>query len=203
MDNSQVVGSITALLKKLPTGNPDVVHEVFHVYFNRLAGLARRLIQERGGARLADEEDLASIVLTAFLRDATAGDLGELRSRHDVWRMLAKRLRLRASNLVRDDYRKKRAEVGESVFRKIDGGWDPNGIAEHAGRNLDDLRHFYDEILAELDCETQREIAKLLLEGLSVDEISVQLKKSPATIYRKIELIKKAWGDSSGQAITT
>ena len=60
-----------------------------------------------GGIIASDEEDLAMLVMTAFLKDATEGELGGMRSSDDVYRMLSQRDRLRAINMVCEERRNK------------------------------------------------------------------------------------------------
>jgi DNA-binding CsgD family transcriptional regulator len=186
-------GSITKLLRQLPSKDEQVVQDVFNFYFSGLVRRAKSLLTSMGGVKTADEEDLAILVITAFLSDATEGELGDLRSRHDVWRMLSKRIRLRAINMVRDERRSKKNEVGESVFIAPNGALAQDGIAQHPGRNIEDLRLFHSELVDMLSDPVEREIAALLLEGKEVIEIVEQLGKSPATVYRKLRGIRESW----------
>jgi DNA-binding NarL/FixJ family response regulator len=192
-DSSSFTGTITRLLRQLPTNDEQVVQEVFNFYFQNLARRAKKLLSDLGGVIASDEEDLAMLVMTSFLKDATAGELGELRSRHDVWRMLSKRVRLRAINMVRDERRNKGKEVGESSFRDANGGIDPTGIDQQVSRNIDDLTQYHQELIEAVTDPTEQQIATLLLEGKDVNDISNQLGKSPATIYRKLKIIEDAW----------
>jgi hypothetical protein len=192
-DSSSLTGTITRLLRQLPTKDEQVVQEVFNFYFKKLAHRAKNVLSDRGGVIASDEEDLAMLVMTSFLKDATEGELGEIRSRHDVWRMLSKRVRLRASNMVRDERRSKGKEVGESIFRNANGGFDPTGIDQQLGRNIDDLTQYHQELIEAVTDPTEQQIATLLLDGKDVNDISDQLGKSPATIYRKLKNIKDAW----------
>jgi len=193
-DSTSVSGSITRLLHQLHTQDEQVVQDVFNYYFQRLAGLARQHLRNLGGVRFSDEEDLAMLVLKAFLQDASSAEIGELRSRHDVWRMLAKRTRFRAINLVRDDGRLRGNEVGESVFRDGEGKYDPLGIQHQPGGSSDDpVDHLYQELLSRLSDPFQQRVASLLLDGQDVPQIAEQTGKAITTIYRKIGKIKKCW----------
>lgn len=192
-DSSSLTGTITRLLRQLPTKDEQVVQEVFNFYFQKLAHRAKKVLSDRGGVIASDEEDLAMLVMTSFLKDATEGELGEIRSRHDVWRMLSKRVRLRAINMVRDERRSKGKEIGESIFRNANGDFDPTGIDQQPGRNIDDLTQYHQELIEAVTDPTEQQIATLLLDGKDVNNISDQLGKSPATIYRKLKNIKDAW----------
>jgi len=116
-DSESMTGSITLLLRKVETGDQKVLQDLFDYYFRGLAARAKKLIDIHGGARVSDEEDLVMMVMTAFLNDLTAGELQGIRDRHDVWRLLYRRIQLRSINLVRDERRSKKQEVGESHLR--------------------------------------------------------------------------------------
>lgn len=198
-DQSSVHGSVTLLVKQLRHGHPDVMHDLFEVYFSRLVALAGTLLPNHQ-RRVADEEDLAMQVLASFLMDASAGRMPDLRSRQDVWRLLAKRITQRAAGHHRDQTRQKRGGghvAGESAFRLPDGGWDPAGIAQVAEKNVDELGRIHSELLECLPSEELREIASLVLQGHSVRQISSRIKRSQATVYRKLTLIKDAWHKES------
>ncbi len=195
-DTPSSIGTITRLLREIANKDQKVIQDVFNFYFARLARRAKSLLSSMGGVRIADEEDLAMLVMTAFLTDATEGELGELRSRHDVWRMLTKRIRLRAINMVRDEKRKKKGEVGESAFLSPDGDFQQNGIAQQSGRNIEDLRLLHGELVDMLSDPIEKKIAGFLLEGKEIIEIAEQLKRSPATVYRKLRGIKETWEGS-------
>lgn len=174
------------------------MQQVFDVYFSRLTGLGRKLLNS-GQRRVADEEDLAVQVLASFLTEAAAGELPPLHSRHDVWRLLSKRLRQRSSNQRRDQSRQKRGAdrvLGESVFRSPDGLWNTSGINQLPDNKLESLAQLHADLVDCLNDETLRQLALLLLQGFTIDEISEKLKKSRATIYRKMSLIKDAWANS-------
>ena len=75
-DSSSFTGTITRLLRQLPTNDEQVVQDVFNFYFQNLARRAKKVLSDLGGVIASDEEDLAMLVMTAFLKDATAGEFG-------------------------------------------------------------------------------------------------------------------------------
>lgn len=194
MTNSEsMAGSITILLRKVETGDQKVLQDLFNYYFRGLAARARKLIEVRGGTRVSDEEDLVMMVMTAFLTDLTTGELQGIRSRHDVWRLLYRRIQLRSINLVRDERRMKKKEVGESHLEVAPGANALPAMQMQPGRNIEDLARYQDELIELLKQPTEKEIAQLLFEGREIPEISLLLGKSPATIYRKIDRIRSRW----------
>jgi hypothetical protein len=196
-DSSLLSGTITRLLRQLPSKDEQVVHDVFTFYFEGLARRAKTYLNSLGGVRISDQEDLAMLVITAFLRDAAEGEIGELKSRHDVWRMLSKRLRLRAINMVVGEKGKKKHELTESGFNGHSEEDKLIGIDQFAGRSIDDLSQFHREMITSLKDPIARKIAELLFEGKDVKEICKELNKAPTTVYRKISDIKDTWIASS------
>ncbi len=192
------IGSITMQLGKLQRGNSDVTQAIFDFYFTRLTALARQMIPSHQ-KRLADEDDVVMEVLATFFLDTEEGKLPELKSREDVWRILARRIRQRASNLRRDQNRLKRGGgrvSGESAFISPGGDGEGAGIGQVADESWDRLSKLHDELLESLQNESLREIAQGLLEGLSPEAIAEKSGKSRATIYRKLGLIRDIWQET-------
>ncbi|MFN5767845.1 MAG: ECF-type sigma factor [Pirellulaceae bacterium] len=196
-DSESMTGSITLLLRKVETGDQKVLQDLFDYYFRGLAARAKKLIDIHGGARVSDEEDLVMMVMTAFLNDLTAGELQGIRDRHDVWRLLYRRIQLRSINLVRDERRSKKKEVGESHLEGASGSDAPLAMQMQPGRNIECLLEYQDELIEQLKQPVETQIAQLLFEGRDVSEISQLLGKSPATIYRKIDRIRSRWTSDS------
>ncbi len=189
-------GSITMLLQQVRSGERDAVQPLFEHYFSRLTALAHSCLPNRF-QRITDGEDLAVEVLTAFFEAAGSGSLPELHSREDLWRVLAKRLRQRAANLIRNQSTQKEGEGrvrGESVFLMTPGETAEGGLQAVSDPRMDALLlELHSELIEQLNDALLREIAGLLLEGHSVDEIAGLLNRSRATIYRKLDLIREAW----------
>lgn len=191
-----IAGSVTILLQQIRCGEQDAIQPLFELYFGRLAALGRSLLPERF-QRVADGEDLALEVLTAFFAAAGSGTLPELQTRGDVWRMLARRLQQRAANEIRRHSTQKAGDGlvrGESVFIAAPGNNQLGGLDQARDHRMDALLHELNRDLVErLDDALLQDIARLLLEGHSVDDIAAKLDRSRATVYRKLDLIRAAW----------
>lgn len=195
-DRPETAGSVTILLQRIRRGQQDAVQPLFELYFKRLAALGKALLPERF-QRVTDGEDLALEVLTAFFVAAGNGTLPELQTRSDIWRVLARRLQQRAASEVRRHTTQKAGEGqvrGESVFIASTGIEQSGGLDQQADPRMDAvLQELHEHLLERLDDALLQNIAELLLEGHSVDEIAARLNRSRATIYRKLELIREAW----------
>ncbi|MFM8475038.1 MAG: ECF-type sigma factor, partial [Planctomycetaceae bacterium] len=121
----------------------------------------------------------------------------ELQTRSDIWRVLSRRLQQRAASEVRRQKTQKAGDGqvrGESVFIPSSGIEQSGGLDQQADPRMDAaLQELHDHLFERLDDPLLQNIAELLLEGHSVDEIAARLNRSRATIYRKLELIREAW----------
>ncbi len=197
-EDAREFGQITQWVMRLQNGDESVVDGLFRAYFERLSRLGTSLLPERF-RRVSDGEDLAAAVLQQFLSRAAAGRFSSLQSRHDVWRMLASRVRQRALNEIRRQTTRKENEGrtrGESVFSLVDGTGD-------AGLDCspDDAD---DELLARLNLtlmDALREnpelvqTAERLLQGDTPEEAAVVLNCSRATVYRRLGRIREIWSE--------
>jgi len=147
-----------------------------------------------------DGEDLAQSVLAAFFASLEAGFRDKtgkpiaIRSRHDVWRMLAKRLRLRASNARRDLNSDRRG--GGRIIADGDSQISNGLLAVHdpAMENFAErVAILHEQMVNCFSRNGLRQIAELLLQGVRPDDIAVELQLSPATVYRKLRLIEQHW----------
>lgn len=191
-------GSITLLLQQIRCGERDAIQPLFDHYFSRLTALAGTCLPNRF-RRVTDGEDLAVEVLASFFDAAGSGSLPELHSREDIWRVLAKRLRQRAANEVRNQSTQKEGAGkvrGESVFLMTPGETGTGGLEACTDPRVDVLQQLHNELLEQLDDAVLKEIATLLLEGHSIEEIATLLNRSRATVYRKLDLIREAWVSS-------
>lgn len=200
-------GSITILIHQLQRGRRDVMQELFEVYFLRLEALCRSWLNA-GHRRVADEGDLAIEVLTSFLLTVADGELPELRSREDVWRLLAKRLKLRAINHTRDATRERReieshrigsARMSPEALSGITGveqleSREPNPLEQVIqDEELNRLAKLHEKLIGCLLHPKLKQIATLVLEGVSPELIGERVNLSRASVYRKLALIKGRW----------
>jgi hypothetical protein len=151
-----------------------------------------------------DGEDLAQSVLASFFASLESGfrdksgRLIEIRSRHDVWRMLAKRLRQRASN-ARRDFNSDRRGGGRIV---ADGDSQiSNGLIAVRDPAIENFAErvavLHEQMVNCFSRSGLRQIAELLLQGVRPDDIALELQLSPATVYRKLRLIEQHWATTS------
>jgi DNA-directed RNA polymerase specialized sigma24 family protein len=192
--------SVSLWIDQLKAGDRQATENLWGRYFRRLMGLARKRLEDR--PRLgADAEDVALSAFDSFFRGAEAGKFPQLQDRDDLWHLLVTITARKAQHLIRDQSREKRgggAVLGESVFFSSDGTRDAPGIEqvfsrapspEFAAQLSEQFERLFDQ-LADPDLRT---IATLKMEGYTIDEISLRVGRAPATIERKLKVIRALW----------
>jgi len=186
-------GSVTHWMRRLEEGDRQAAHALWERYFRRLVSLARSELQ---GAprRVADEEDVALSALASFFRGAEDGRFTDLLDRESLWRLL---VHITAHKAV-DHARRHGAQIrgGDRAPPITDAdleqviGREPT--PEFAAQFADELRR----LLARLtdsgrsDAPLLRSVAILRLENYTIDEIAAELHYAPATIDRKLRVIR-------------
>lgn len=207
-DSDSTPGTMTMKLRRIRSGDHAVTQDVFEVWFQRLARLGTQLLPP-GQRRVIDGEDLAQTVLTSFFASLESGFLDKsgkplpIRSRHDVWRMLATRLRQRASNARRDLNSDRRgggrivtgssSEIGLALAAVPDPGTD---------RFAEKIAILHEQLINCFSRSGLRQIAELLLQGIRPEDIAVELQLSTATVYRKLRLIEQHWSETAAAVST-
>ena len=201
-------GTMTMKLRQIRSGDNAVTRDVFEVWFQRLARLGSQLLP-RGQQRVIDGEDLAQSVLTSFFAALETGFLDKsgqpipIRSRHDVWRMLAKRLRLRASNARRDLNSDRRG--GGRIVAGSDSQIS-NGLCQIPDPATDNFAEriaiLHEQLVNCFSRSGLRQIAELLLQGVRPEDIATELQLSTATVYRKLRLIEQHWAGTANNSST-
>jgi DNA-directed RNA polymerase specialized sigma24 family protein len=192
-------GSVSLWIERLKAGEAAAAQRLWEGYFARLVQLARARLQA-APRRAADEEDAALSAFDSFCRGAAAGRFPRLHDRDDLWQVLMLLTARKASNLARQERRKRRgggkvrnvsalrtsaSGMGSSVLGLISHEPDPATAAEVAEE--------YTRLLERLNDPTLRRIAVWKMEGHTNEEIAGRLGRSLATVERKLHLIRNIW----------
>ena len=184
-------GSVTRWLRQLQTGDSAAAQPLWERYFRRLVGLARKRLQ---GGRPAggDAEDVALSAFASFWRNAGRGRFPQLADRDSLWRLLVTITARKAAHQARDEGRQKRgggvAPVGDAAAALAEAlSREPNpdfaaGVVEECRRLLDRLG----------DPDLQA-VARLRMEGYSVDDVAQKMDCAPRSVKRKLDVIRKVW----------
>jgi len=183
-------GSVTGVLDDLRGGEhvDTAARKLWAHAFSKLVRIARGMLRDtpRGAA---DEEDVALSAFQSLCDGVAHNRFPNLDSRDNLWRVLYtitwRKVRGRG-----DHERAQRRDAGRIVEADLDAitGHEPG--PEFAVMLVDELRFR----LSTLPDDSLRQVARLLLEGLSNQEIAERLDCHVRTIERKRDLIRQAWG---------
>jgi DNA-directed RNA polymerase specialized sigma24 family protein len=188
-------GSVSGWIGQLQAGDSSAAQQLWERYFEQLVELAGKKLQ---GAtrRVVDEEDVALSALASFFRGALEGRFPQLRDRTDLWRLLVVLTARKAFHVRRYEQQQKRGSRQLSW-----GGSEPNleqivgrePTPEFAAQVAEECRR----LLARLDSEELRSIARWKMEGYTTEEIAAQLGCAPSTVERRLRLIRRLWEQES------
>jgi DNA-directed RNA polymerase specialized sigma24 family protein len=188
-------GSVTQWIARLQGGDPAAAERLWERFFPRLVGLARAKLRDT--ARLAsDEEDVALSALDSFCRRAGAGQYPHLADRDDLWRLLVVITARKAGHLVRDQSRQKRGGAArpDASELTLEGVLGRDPTPEFAAQVAEEYRRLVESLG---DPEVQA-VARMRMEGYTVEEIAKETGYSPRSIKRKLQLIRGRWGGAVG-----
>ena len=86
--SAQDPGSITHWFDDLKAGRPEAAEALWHRYFERLVGVARRRLVDAPHQAVEDAEDAALSALHGLYSGAAQGRFENLADRADLWRLL-------------------------------------------------------------------------------------------------------------------
>jgi DNA-directed RNA polymerase specialized sigma24 family protein len=193
--------SVTQWVERLQAGDQGAAQHLWERYFQRLVGLARTKL---GGAprRVADEEDVALSAFDSFCRGAERGHFPQLQDRDNLWRLLVTMTVRKAYRLGRDEHAQKRgggAVLGEAALADADSAGDaPLGLEQVIGREptpafAAQVAEECQRLLDRLGDDELRSIALWKMEGDTNAEIAAKLGCAPATVERRLQVIRRLW----------
>ena len=188
-------GSVTRWIDQLPLGDADAVRELWHRYFHRLVGLARKKLAD-APRRMADEEDVALSAFDSFCRNAEQGRFPDLADREGLWRLLVLMTARKAARLRRDEGRLKRG--GRQIAEAHEAGEADRRLEELLSREPDPetaalAADEHRRLMAVLGDDDLRQVAQRRMEGDSVEEIAGRLGYAARSVKRKLQLIREIW----------
>jgi DNA-directed RNA polymerase specialized sigma24 family protein len=190
--------SITTWLEQLKRGDREAAARLWDRYFRRLLGLARARLAALPRPAAADEEDVALSAFFDFCQAVRAEDYAGLRGRADLWRVLAAFVVNKAKALVDRETAAKRGGGrlrGESALGTPDAessvrpGFAGVASAEPDPALAAEVAEKFARFLAGLS-DQEAEVAGLRLEGRSTEEIAARTRLSPATVRRRLIVIR-------------
>jgi DNA-directed RNA polymerase specialized sigma24 family protein len=186
-------GTVTRWLDGLRDGDHLAAQKCWEKYFARLVNLARAKLAGKPRT-FQDPEDVALSALKSFCLAAKRGKFPKLDDRHDLWHVL---VMLTARKTI-DALRRNRPNI-VTIPRPATG--DSSG-----GLTIDDIvgdepspafaaqvAEQRQQLLDELPDNEIRRIVELKLQNFTNPEIAKIVKRSLATVERKLAIVRKTW----------
>ena len=190
--------SFEELLQAMQRGEDQAFDTFFQEHYEQLVRFAKKKIGTFP-LRTFDEEDLALSAIHSLFEGLRENRI-EAQSNVDLWRILAAITNRKLVNLRQKVFAQKRGGGnvrGDSIW--VQTGED-NFFQEQQDHRLDnapdasmELMETTDLLFQQLDDDTMRKIARLLLEGYRIDDIATELDCVRRTIERKIARIRELW----------
>jgi RNA polymerase sigma factor (sigma-70 family) len=180
-------GSVTRWMAGLRAGDGAAAQRLWEEYFRRLVGLARKRLAGRP-AGPAGSEDVALSAFATFCRAVGAGRFPGLADRGDLWQVLIMLTARKAIDAVDQEQAAKRWGRAPRA-RSLDDVIGDEPTPAFAAEVADQCR----ALLERLGDDDLRRIALDKLEGYTNKEVARRLKKSVATVERKLDLIRRTW----------
>lgn len=196
--------SVTLWIEQLKQGDQQAAQQLWERYWQRLVRYAAKKLG-RSRSRVYDAEDAALSAMDVFYRGAQEGRFPKLDDRDDLWQLLVVITERKAFNQIKRELRQKRGggQVrGESIFLDLADNSQPAGIDQIAGGEPTPafamaVAEEYDRRLEQLKTDSLRTVARLKLEGYTVEEIAQQMDCSSRTVKRKLALIRTRWSEEN------
>jgi DNA-directed RNA polymerase specialized sigma24 family protein len=191
--SDELAGSITQCIAAVKAGDHEAAGELWRRFHEELLRVARARLPS-GARTVADEEDAALSAFWSFCEGAVQQKFPLLAERHDLQALL---LIITARKAAKQALRERRLKRGgDKVFEGLGrDGADaiedpaPGSNPEISATVADERKHLLDR----LGDETLSRIARLKMEGYTIDEIARQLGCARRTVARRLGLIRSIW----------
>jgi len=191
---------LSVLLEGIRSGDEESQTKFWNLHFGRLVSLARRKMSNIR-LRTHDEEDFAISAIDSFYHGLAKRRFDAIRTNNELWKLLTTIVVRKIAKQRKKHFSQKRGggQVrGESFFMGASADDERTGIGNISGGGgspyleaefLDTCEKLY----ALLEDETTRTVARLSMEGYSIDEITEHLGCVRRTVERKLKKIREKW----------
>lgn len=183
------------LLANWKQGDQAAAEKLFQRYVSRLTSLARSRLSPKLRTRV-DPEDVVQSVYRVFF-DRAAQDEFVLKQSGDLWRLLAAITIKKIHANVEFHQAQKRSFTNDvSLSDDASGFRIPLEMVSHEPGPEESMTLMEElhSVLSGLDA-LPRQVMELRLQGLSVEEIAVEIKRSDRTVRRALEQTRKTMED--------
>jgi DNA-directed RNA polymerase specialized sigma24 family protein len=193
-------GSITQLIALVKAEDDRAAMRLWERYFQRLTGVARRVLARTPRA-LADEEDAVLSAFASLLRGVDENRFKRLEDRDDLWQILVMLTVRKSINQRNHAAVKKRGAGkarGESAFatgsdeREVAVGI-ANVVADDPTPEFIVAMDEQCQLLMNLLDDDQRQLAQWRLEGYTNEDIAQMTGHILTWVERKFRIIRRRW----------
>lgn len=186
MGQTQIDEQSIRLVARVRDGDQDAAAEIFERYFSRLARLVQTRLSPKLAARV-EADDVAQSVFRIFFM-SNADERFVLERSGDLWRLLVGIAIKKIHHEVnRNSAQKRNYQRDQSL--QLQGGVElplevvvRDPTPDEAAAVTEQLEIMFDRL-----SETERDVFRLRLEGLSDLEIANKVKRSQRTVRRAVE----------------
>jgi DNA-directed RNA polymerase specialized sigma24 family protein len=194
--------TVTELLAKLKAGEQgQPQQELWNRYFTRLVALARQKLGQTP-RRAVDEEDIVLSALNSFFTGISRGKFPQLKDRNELWPLLVKITMRKVLDQRKHVLARRRGE-GHVYGESYSAGDDSNSSHVHGLDAIADdeptpesvmmLNEQCRRLVDLLPNDLLKLVVRRKLDGLSNEEIAVELNVARRTIERKLKCIREIW----------
>jgi RNA polymerase sigma factor (sigma-70 family) len=179
------------LLRRWQTGDQSAAEALFRRYFARLHGLVRARLSDKMAARL-DADDVVQSAFRSFFTGARDGRY-VLKHSGDLWRLLAAITMNKMRHAERRHAAGKRCVDLEQLPLPLRAELDEDLVWMAHDPTPEEAAILADEVQSLLRplAPEQRRIVELRLQGYTLEEIAVEVRRSQRTVRRTMELVRE------------
>ncbi len=201
MSENKFEQSVTLWIDQLKAGHEDAAQRIWDRFFEKIVRVADRKMGN-AARRVADQEDVAVSVFKSLCAGAREGRFDRLQDRNDLWKLVVAIAGMKAVDQIRRQTSQKRGggQVrGDSIVAGSEGdlpaSFERFMSQEPTPEFLALIEEEQSELFDQLRDDTQRQIARLRLEGYDNPEIAEAVGISLRSVERKLGLIRDTWAE--------
>ncbi len=180
--------AITHWWSRARDGDEEAFARLFDCYISRMQLYARRFLTKQDRADGFDE-DLASETMTNVWLGITQGRFGSVSNRDELWFTMMSIAKSRALDRRKFLHRKRRmfgipGQLATFFQGRIDFSLPSDEF---------EFLEVWEKFTNSLPNDEYREIARMRMDGMKVNEIANKLESVPKSVRRKLRIIRGEW----------
>lgn len=198
---------VTLWLRSLEAGDPVSAGDLYHHFCHRLQNLIKGQIPAQIRAAYDHDDVAVSAFHSLFL--GIREQRYQFDNRADFWRLLLTVAERKIAKRIRYETRDKRdvrRRVQDSVFLRqspVQSDTGRNGVNSLPGYEptpefAAEVAETCEKLLSSLPDAACRQIALLMLENYTAEQVAQKLGCSRRTVHRKLLVIRRTWQDACG-----